>query len=191
VAYMNAVEAEDEESRREYFDQHAKTVRDHMRDLGSKAYWNQFQPSPDFVVLFLPGESFFSAALEKDRALIEDGFANRVVLATPTTLITMLRTVAYSWQHYRLAENAQKIAEAGSELFERICKFSEHLSGIRQGLNTASESFNAAVGNWEHRVLPGVRKLKELGAAKAEQDIRNLEPLDKSLRSLPEPTEKK
>jgi DNA recombination protein RmuC len=162
-----------------------------MRLLGSKEYSKQFNPSPDFVVLFLPGESFFSAALEQDRDLIEDGIANRVILATPTTLIALLRTVAYSWQQQQLAENARKIAQAGTDLCERVGKFAEHLDGIRSSLDAAVKSYNEAVGSWEHRVIPGARRLKELGAASPEQELSDIEPIEKSLREIPDLTEEK
>lgn len=190
-AYMSAVEAENDESRKVCLIQHAQAVRDHMKLLGSKAYWGQFSSSPDFVVLFLPGESFFSAALEQDRSLIEDGIANRVILATPTTLIALLRTVAYSWQQQQLTENAQKIAQAGTELFERVCKFAEHLNNIRNSLDGAVKSYNEAIGSWEHRVIPGARKLKELGAASPEQELQDIEPVEKSLREIPDLSEEK
>ncbi len=184
-SYMNAIEAENEDARKVCLLQHAQTVREHMKLLGSKLYWTQFNPSPDFVVLFLPGESFFSAALEQDRSLIEDGIANRVILATPTTLIALLRTVAYSWQQQQLTENARKIAQTGTDLFERVCKFAEHLNGIRNGIDGAAKSFNDAVGSWEHRIIPSARKLKELGAASPEQQLQDITPLEKSLREIP------
>ncbi|MCM8792770.1 MAG: DNA recombination protein RmuC [Candidatus Omnitrophica bacterium] len=185
-AYMSAIETEDEDSRKVYLLQHAQAVREHMRLLSAKVYWNQFSPTPDFVVLFLPGESFFSAALEQDRNLIEDGIANRVILATPTTLIALLRTVAFTWQQQQLTENAYRIAAAGTELFDRVCKFAEHLNGIRNGLEKAIESYNAAIGAWEHRVLPAARKLKELGAGATEQEPQDIEQIDKSLRKIPD-----
>lgn len=167
AAYMQAMESSDETSRIAHFAAHAKAVRAHMSALGQKNYWQQFDPAPDFVVLFLPGESFFSAALEQDRALIEDGMQSRVILATPTTLIVILRSVAMSWQQERLAENSQRISDAGKDLFERCAKFAEHLAGVGGGLERALASFNKAVGSWESRVVPGAKRLKELGAARS------------------------
>lgn len=164
--YMQAIEATTEEERTVKLSNHAQRVRDHMKRLGAKAYWTQFDPAPDFVVLFLPGESFFSAALEQDNALIEDGMANRVILATPTTLIVLLRSVALGWQQERLAENSQLISEAGKDLFERTAKFADHLSDIGANLERATRSFNSAVGSWETRVKPGAKRLKDLGATK-------------------------
>lgn len=183
-AYLEAVEAGDAKSREESLARHAQQVRDHMKLLGTKDYWKQFKPAPDFVVLFLPGESFFSAALEKDRELIVDGIANKVILATPTTLIALLRTVAYSWQQQHMAENAEKIAKAGEDLFDRICKFVEHLGDVRNNLENATHSFNKAVGSLESRLIPGARKLKELGAAPADKEIEEIEPIDAVPRQL-------
>ena len=182
---MDATESQDENNRQQALLRHAHAVKSHMQLLGSKAYWNQFSPSPDFVVLFLPGESFFSAALEQDRDLIEDGISRRVILATPTTLIALLRTVAYSWQQQQVAENAKRIWEAGTELFDRVYKFSEHLSKMRDGLNKATESYNAAIGSWASRVVPSARKLKELGAASQEKELESIEPIETVLRRLP------
>jgi DNA recombination protein RmuC len=183
-AYLEAVEAADTKSREESLARHAQQVRDHMKLLGTKDYWKQFKPAPDFVVLFLPGESFFSAALEKDRELIVDGIANKVILATPTTLIALLRTVAYSWQQQHMAENAEKIAKAGEDLFDRICKFVEHLGDVRNNLENATHSFNKAVGSLESRLIPGARKLKELGAAPADKEIEEIEPINAVPRQL-------
>ncbi|MFA4875053.1 MAG: DNA recombination protein RmuC [bacterium] len=185
AAYMEAMDAKDEQTRTAHFAAHAKAVRAHMSALGQKNYWQQFDPTPDFVVLFLPGESFFSAALEADRALIEDGMQSRVILATPTTLIVMLRSVAMSWQQERLTENSQRISEAGKELFERCAKFAEHLGGVGTGLERALSSFNKAVGSWESRVVPGAKRLKELGAARSpDADIPSIEPVQSIPRQL-------
>ncbi|MBN1282662.1 MAG: DNA recombination protein RmuC [Proteobacteria bacterium] len=183
--YMRAMEATDEGVRQSAIAAHAKAVREHMRLLGQKNYWAQFDPTPDFVVLFLPGESFFSAALEKDRDLIEDGMQSRVVLATPTTLIVMLRSVAMSWQQEQLAENSQKISEAGKDLFERCSTFARHLNSVGRGLETAIKSYNSAVGSWESRVIPGARTLKELGAVRSpDAALPEVEPLQTIPREL-------
>ncbi len=184
-AYLEAVEAPDEGSRRLALQRHAQAVRAHLQSLGSRAYWSQFTPGPDFVVLFLPGESFFSAALEQDRGLIEDGLACRVLLATPTTLIALLRTVAMSWQQQQVAENARRIAQTGAELYDRVCRFAEYLGKIREGLQKATQSFNQAVGSWESRVVPGARRLKELGAGPPDKEPLPLQPVETALRELP------
>lgn len=185
-AYAESIEMVDEELKKEALRRHSSAVRNHMLSLGSKAYWNQFTSTPDLVVMFLPGESLFSAALEEDKSLIEDAIKSRVMISTPTTLATLLMTVAYSWRQQKMAENAKAIAEAGRELFERVCKFAEHLNNIRNGLDKAAESYNAAVGTWEHRLVPGARRLKELGAASPEQELKDIDPLEKSLREIPE-----
>lgn len=166
-AYMSAVEAADEQSRAAHLARHAQQVRDHMKRLGAKAYWTQFDLAPDFVVLFIPGESFFSAALEKDRTLIEDGIKSHVIVATPTTLIALLRSVFMGWQQEGLAENAERIAEAGKELFDRFATFSDHFGKMGQGLDKTIKSFNSAVRSWETRIIPGTRRLKELGATRS------------------------
>jgi DNA recombination protein RmuC len=184
-AYMDAMETEDAERRREKFVEHAAAVRSHVRALSQKSYWSQFESAPEFVILFLPGESFFSAALEGDRSLIDDGIRSRVILATPTTLIMALLTVAHSWQQQQLAENAKRIAEAGTVLYDRLCTFVSHFADIRKGITGASEAYNKAVGSWEHRVEPGVRTLKQLGAAKADQELPHLDPSDAALREPP------
>lgn len=185
AAYMQALETVDEQHRATHLAAHAAAVRAHMRALGAKNYWEQFEPAPDFVVLFLPGESFFSAALEKDRQLIEDGMQSRVVLATPTTLIALLRVVALGWQQEQLAENSQRISEAGKELFERCAKFAEHFGGVGSGLERAIGAFNKAVGSWESRVVPGARKLKELGATRGpDAEMPEVEPVQSLPRAL-------
>lgn len=190
-AYMKAMESTEDEARIRNLGQHAQAVRGHMRNLGAKAYWTQFDPAPDFVVLFLPGESFFSAALEQDRSLIEDGMASRVVLATPTTLIVLLRSVAMGWQQHKLAENSLRISEAGKELFERCTTFASHLGSMGSGLEKTIKSFNTAVGSWEHRVVPGARRLQELGASRTpDQEIPEVKPIETAPRHLTQPKTK-
>ena len=184
-AYMDAMETEDAEVRRRKLTRHAAAVRTQVKQLSQKSYWSQFETAPEFVILFLPGESFFSAALEGDRSLIDDGIRSRVILATPTTLIMALLTVAHSWQQQQLAENARRIADAGTELYDRMVRFTQHLAGIGKNIRRAAESYNDAVGSWEHRVEPGIRKLKELGAAKPDQELPQLDQADASLRKLP------
>lgn len=184
-AYMRAIEASDETVRAAELAAHAQAVRDHMKRLGQKAYWSQFENAPDFVVLFLPGESFFSAALEKDRELIEDGMRSRVILATPTTLIALLRVVAMVWQQEKLAENSQRISDAGRDLYERCQTFADHFSKIGSSLMRAVEFFNKAVGSWEARVIPGARKLKELGATSTpDAELPEVAQIERAAKSL-------
>jgi len=186
-AYLEAMEASDENLRKAALARHAQAVRKHVRDLGAKAYWSQFENAPEFVVLFLPGESFFSAALEQDRELIEDGITSGVLVATPITLVALLRTVAASWQQQEQAENARKIAETGADLFDRLCKFVEHLERIRRGLLTAMDSYNEAAGSYERMLLPGARKLHELRAVPEDRSLPAPQPIDKTLRPPPDP----
>jgi DNA recombination protein RmuC len=185
AAYLEAVEAQDDGVRQERLRQHAAQVRARMEQLSAKAYWSQFQQAPEFVVLFLPGEQFLGAALEQDHTLIEDGFEKRVVIATPTTLIALLRAVAYGWRQEQLAENAQAISALGRDLFERMAVLTEHLSDVGAALSKGVTAYNKAVGSLEARVLPSARKFKDLGIG-SEKDIPKLEALEQAPRPVPE-----
>ncbi|OLB20987.1 MAG: recombinase RmuC [Nitrospirae bacterium 13_2_20CM_2_63_8] len=185
AAYLEAVEAQDDEVRRERLRQHATQVRARMDQLSAKAYWSQFAQAPEFVVLFLPGEQFLGAALEYDRTLIEEGFAKKVVIATPTTLIALLRAVAYGWRQEQLAENAQAISALGKDLFERMAVLAEYLSDVGAALNKGVTAYNKAVGSLEARVLPSARRFKDLGIG-SEKDIPKLESLEQAPRPVPE-----
>jgi DNA recombination protein RmuC len=180
--FLKVAAAQTDAEREAGFEEHVRLVRDHVAQLSSKEYWKRFDPAPQFVVMFVPGESFFSAALEKDPSLLEEAMQKRVVLASPTNLIALLRAVAYGWRQEQIAENAQEISDIGRELYDRILKFLEHFDDLRNGLERANKSFNMAVGSLEARVLPSVRKLKEKGEHAAE--LPAVEPTETSLRAL-------
>jgi DNA recombination protein RmuC len=166
-SYLDAVETSDETVRKAKLLDHARQVRAHMAALGSKSYAAEFQPALDFVVMFLPGESFFSAALEQDPSLIEYGIEQRVILASPTTLISLLKAVDYGWKQERIAENAQKISNAGNELCKRLGVFMGNFNDISKGLTGAISSYNKAVGSLEGRVMVSVRRFGDLGIENA------------------------
>jgi len=182
-AFLDAFETTDEEARRAALANHARQVRDHMKTLSGKNYWEQFEATPEFVVMFLPGETFFSAALEQDPGLIEHGVLNRVIPASPTTLIALLKAVAYGWNQEKLARNAHEISALGKELHERLRSLAAHITAVGTGLDRAVEAYNKAVGSLESRVLVSARKFAELGASVAEQ-IPEIEPVETTARAL-------
>jgi len=182
-AYLSAVSAATEDERRAHIKRHAEQVKEHMRMLSSKEYSKQFAGSLEFVVMFIPGESFFSAAMDIEGTLVEDGMKQKVLIATPTTLIALLHSVAYGWRQEQLAENAQKISELGMGLYKRVRTFAEHFDSIGASIGRLNDNYNKAVGSLESSVLPQARRFKELGAATGE-DIPELKQVDVSPRSL-------
>lgn len=178
AAYLEALEASDESDKKKKLDDHARQVRDHLVKLGRKAYWEQFQPTPDFVVLFLPGEMFYSAALEADPSLIEAGVDARVILATPTTLIALLRAVAYGWTQQALNDNAERISALGRELYERIAVLGDHWASVGKNLNDAVSAYNKSVATLESRVLVSARKFQALEVTGNDKNIRDLNPIE-------------
>jgi len=182
-AYLEAHDASDENARREKLREHARHVREHMERLASKEYARQFDRAPEFTVLFIPGDAFFSAAIQADPALFEDSIQRGVMLATPTTLIPLLITVAHGWRQAEIEENARKISQEGQRLYERAAKVFEYLDEVGAQLSRAMESYNKAVVSINGRLLPSARKLKELSATPSEE-IPPLEPQDGSPRAL-------
>lgn len=186
VAYLDSVSAETEEKRQELLGQHARQFKDHVMKLGGKAYWSQFEKTPEIVVMFVPGESFLAAAADRDHSLIETGMQQRVVVATPTTLVALLRAVAYGWRQESIAKNAQDISVLGRQLYERMKTMAQHIASIGKGLEKANTAYNSAVGSMEARVLPAARRFKDLGAAVGDE-IAPVEPVETTPRRMATP----
>ncbi|TAL66168.1 MAG: DNA recombination protein RmuC [Bacteroidetes bacterium] len=183
-AYLQALETDDETSRNLLFVKHAKDLRDHVNKLSKKQYWSQFPNTPDFVVLYMEVESALNVALMTDKTLLQDAMSNKIILATPTTLIVVLKSVAMSWQQHNIAENALKIMEAAIELHARLSVFAEHFDKVGGGLKSALKGYNDAIGSWESRVLPAGRKLEQLKATDNKNELPDFEILDKPVREL-------
>lgn len=182
-AYLQAASATGEAEKASFLKQHAQQIRTHMQQLAGKEYWKQFDKAPEFVVMFIPGESFFAAALDCDAGLLEDGMRSRVVLATPTTLISLLLAVAYGWRQEAMAKNAQQMSDLGKELYERVKVFRSHLVRVGQSLGKSVEAYNQAVGSVETRILPSVRKFQEFGIS-ADEVMEQVEPLELTPRPM-------
>ena len=187
TAYLDAHDAADDAARAAHLKRHAQLVRSHMTALGRKAYWETFSPSPELVVMFLPGEMLYSAALQSDPELIEAGANERVLIATPTTLIALLRAVALGWREEALARNAEEVAELGKQLYERIGKLASHWTDVGSKLEKTVAAYNASVGTLEGRVLVTARRFKELGVATDGGEIEAPEPVDTVPRALQAP----
>ena len=168
-AYLNAIEKEDDESRDQELVRHARNVRNRVNELAAKAYWAQFKNAPDFVVLFIPGDQFLGAALDKDPALLEDALRQQVILATPTSFVALLRAVGYGWRQEQLAENADKIKQVGEELYKRLGTFAGHLQKLGRSLETSTKHYNSAVGSFDSRILPSAQKFTEMGISAAKK----------------------
>lgn len=186
-AYLDALAAPTEEERIVLLKQHSAHVKSHMNQLAAKNYWEQLDQATDFVILFLPGESFYSAAIEKDPELMEYGMERRVILAAPSNLISLLRAVAFGWRQEQATRNAEQISELGKELFDRIRKFVDHFEGMGTSLRRAVDSYNQAVGSFERRVMVQARKFQELGAASSDEvaELKTIEQVPRSM-TLPE-----
>lgn len=185
-SYLDGIAAEDPAQRKLKFQEHAKHIRKHIDDLSKKSYWSQFKDSPEFVVLFLPGESFFSAALEQEPSLIEVGVTQNVILATPTTLIALLRATAYGWQQESLAQSIHEVGNLGKELFKRLCDMSGYLDRLGRNLNQSVDSYNKLVGNVESRVMVSAKKLGASGSVGVSRSEQLIVPkkIEASLREL-------
>ncbi len=186
-AYLEAVECQDEDERTAHLADHARQIRQHIQKLSLKSYWEQFQPSPEFVVLFIPGEAFYSAALQHDPGLIEEAIGQRVLVATPTTLIGVLKAVAYGWHQETVAQSARAVSELGREVYARLSTVSEHVVALGRRLDSAVSAYNQTVGSLERRVLPAARRLAEHGAA-GPKEIAALDAVDRAAQ-LPQAPE--
>jgi DNA recombination protein RmuC len=185
AAYLEAAETSDEAFREARLDAHARHLRAHVDQLAAKAYWTALSPAPEFVVLFIPGEAFLAPALEHDPALLEHALARKVHIATPTTLVTMLRTAQYAWQQESLSENARLVFDLGRELYDRLTGLGKHVDGLGRALGNAVSAYNRAVGSLESRVLVSARKLNELGVVDAELEAPK--PVEETVRALSAP----
>ncbi|MDJ0911311.1 MAG: DNA recombination protein RmuC [Woeseiaceae bacterium] len=182
-AYLAAIEAKDDAQRKLGLEKHAKNVRAHIRMLSGKAYWSQFEQSPEFVILFIPGDQFLSAALNEEPDLIEYALAHHIMLATPTSLVALLKAVAYSWRQVALADNAKEIRKLAEDLYTRLGTFAAHLNQVGRQLGRSVDNYNKAVGSLERSVLPGARKFTELGVHE-KKDIDKLEPIEVEPRRM-------
>ncbi len=185
-AYLDALDCNDELQKLALLKEHARHIRDHVSKLSAKAYWEQFEATPEFVIMFLPGETFFSAALEQDHTIIEEGVNQRVIIASPTTLIALLRAVAYGWRQERIADNTQAISDLGKELYERLRNLTDHFMSVGKNLDRAIESYNRAIGTLESRVLTSARRFTELGSD-SKEDIQYLPTIEKTSRDIQAP----
>ncbi len=184
-AYLSAVEAPDDTVRTWHLERHARKVRDRVRELAGRSYWAQFKHSPDFVVMFIPGDQFLSAALDVDRDLLEYALSQKVVLATPTSFVALLRAVGYGWRQLSLAENAEKIRDLGEELYQRLSTFTDHLSKLGKNLSSSLDHYNKAVGSFERQVMPGARKFTEMGIT-PRKPMPDLDQIEKGVRQMEE-----
>jgi len=186
-AFLDATDADDEPSRKAHLVSHARQLRAHVDALSKKSYWQQFDDTPEFVIAFIPGDPLLAAALEHDSSLLEHAVTNHVLLATPTTLIGLLRAVAYGWQQDALAENAREVQQIGRELYKRLATFGEHMAKTGRSLSGAVDAYNKAVGSLERNVMPQARRFQELGVGGSDKDVPMLDPVDAVARTLQGP----
>jgi DNA recombination protein RmuC len=186
-AFLEATDATDDTTRKAHLVSHARQLRNHVDALSKKGYWKQFDDTPEFVIAFIPGDPLLAAALEHDASLLEHAVTHHVLLATPTTLIGLLRAVAYGWQQDALAENAREVQQIGRDLYKRLATFGEHLARTGRSLNGAVEAYNKAVGSLERNVMPQARRFQELGVGGSDKEVPTLDPVDAVARSLQGP----
>jgi DNA recombination protein RmuC len=187
TAYMEAHEATSDELRRAKIQLHAQLVRRHLEALAKKSYWEQFQPTPEVVVMFIPGEAFYSAALEADPELLDNAFGQNVIIASPASLMALLKAASYGWRQEAVAENAREISELGRELHNRLGVMADHFTRLGRGLASATDSYNSAIASFESRVLVSARRFKELGATSQEAEIIELRSIEGGVRRLQSP----
>ncbi len=187
TAFLDGIETTDEDTRNQKMKDHARHVKTHIQSLSKKSYFAQFDHTPEFVVLFLPGEVFFSAALEHDPSLIEMGVEQNVIIATPTTLIALLKAVSYGWTQEKLAENAREISDLGKELYKRLSQMGGHLAKVGKSLEGATRAYNSAIGSLEGRVLVTARKFDDLHVTVSGRDLESLPPVEQTPRALQAP----
>ncbi|HEX2585266.1 MAG TPA: DNA recombination protein RmuC [Steroidobacteraceae bacterium] len=181
-AYIEAVEASTDEAKQIALKRHANSVSERVRQLSAKSYWAQFENSPDFVILFIPGDQFLSAALAENPNLLEDAIRQHVIIATPSSFVALLKAVAYGWRQTALAQNAKVISDLGADLYKRLSVFTNHLTKLQRNLNGSVEAFNSAMGSLERQVLPGARKFTELGI-RPDKEIDTIEPIESLART--------
>ncbi len=187
TSYLSAAEADDDKAYKNYMRAHAQAVRGRVRELGQKAYWSQFEKTPEFVVMFVPVEASVAAAFEEEPSLLDDALQSKVLITTPVTLLALLKAVAYGWQQQAVSENARQIAAAGKELYQRITPFFGHLNTLGRRINQTVENYNQSIGSLEYRVLPSVQRLQALDVGDNELDAPQT--IDQRTRSLPEALE--
>ncbi len=186
-AYLNAIESKDETERQSELLRHCRSVRARAKELSSKNYWSQFEKAPDFVVMFIPGEQFLSAALELDHEILENALQQKVIIATPTTLVALLRAVAYGWRQQTLEKNATQIKILGEEMYKRLGVFTDHLARLGKSLGSSLDHYNKAIGSLERQLIPSARKMEELGI-NSEESIEVPNPIEQTTRELNSPT---
>ena len=184
-AYLEAVEAKDDKQRKLGLERHARNLREHIRKLAGKTYWDQFSRSPEFVILFIPGDQFLSAALSEDPDLIDSALSQQIILATPTSFVALLKAVAYGWRQLTLAENAEEIRQLAEDLYGRLTAFAGHMNKVGKQLASSVENYNRAVGSLERKVLPGARKFVELGI-RPKKELEKVETLESVPRTMDE-----